>query len=425
MKWKHNLKYWIISIIFFAIALSIMYIVYELYFNTGYFDSVNSIITLAIGLVSFLMSVIALIFSVVTYVSIDSVNALSSMEGNVLSNENYNAEYVLIVKQYNDCKTQVALRNKLIQDVNEFFQRHNRTCMEFTDSLQFLIDRLLWFAYVDTKNAESSIAIAEIINKFERKYYDFNSISNGNQYILKEHIKLIKNVLNYQSVAHEGKEIDANGEMLNIRGRMLLNSVSKTIYYDYLGLEYYKKALNKLKDITKFSGEEFIKENMKIISSFNYSESEKMEINGYLQEAQTAFNNAILSSESDILWKGYISFNKARIDLLCCLVNNDFSQTQKWETSICKSIENRYFVKKVFLSNDQPCSFLELEFEKEYIYAEALYLSILSFMAKTKDEKNKYKAKAKMLKENIAIINIEEETIFNRTKAYLEDVIEN
>ena len=425
MKWKHKLKYWIISILFSVVALVVMYIVYELYFNTGYFDSVNSIITLAIGLVSFLISVVALIFSVVTYVSIDSVNALSSMEGNVLSNENYNAEYVLIVKQYNDCKTQVALRNKLIKDVEEFFQKHSKTCMEFTDALQFLIDRLLWFAYVDTKNPESSAAIAEIINKLEKRYYDFNAISNGNQYVLKEHIKLIKNVLNYQSISHDGKEIDAHGEMLNIRGRMLVNSVSKTIYYDYLGLEYYKKALDKLKEMTKFSGEEFVKANMEIISKYAYSEIEKIEINSYLKEAKNAFDNAILSGENDILWKGYISFNKARVDLLCCLLNNDFSQDQTWKESVCKAIENRYFVKKIFVSNNESLSFLELEFVKEHIYAEALYLSILNFTATTENEKNKYIEKAKELKAKIARINTEGEIIFTRTQAYLEDIMAN
>ncbi len=425
MKWKHRLKYWISSILFSIVALVVMYVVYEIYFNTGYFDSVNSIITLAIGLVSFLMSVVALIFSVVTYVSIDSVNALSSMEGNVLSNENYNAEYVLLVKQYSDCKTQVELRRKLIEDVDEFFQKHSKTCMEFTDSLQFLIDRLLWFAYVDVKKPESSIAIAELISKLEKRYYDFNAISNGNQYVLKEHIKLIKNVLNYQSISHEGNKIDADGEMLNIRGRMLINSVSKTIYYDYLGLEYHKKALDKIKQITKFSGEEFVKVNMDIISGFNYSESDKMEIDSYLKEAQNAFDNALLSSENDILWKGYISFNKARIDLLCCLVNNDFSQEKNWKESICKSIENRYFVKKMFISNNESLSFLELEFVKEYAYAEALYLSILNYIAKNDAEKSGYKLKAKEIRENIDAVNVEEEIIFNRTKAYLEDVMAN
>lgn len=423
MKWKNRLKYWITCIAFSVVALTVMYVVYELYYNTGYFDSVNSIITLAIGLISFIMSVVALIFSVVTYISIDSVNALSSMEGNVLSNENYNAEYMLLVKTYADCDTQVALREKLIQDANDFFQEHSRTCMEFTDTLQFLIDRLLWFAYVDTKNPESTAKIAELIEKLEKKYHDFNAISNGNQYVLREHIKLIKNVLNYQSIAHDGKEIDANGEMLNIRGRMLVNSVSKTIYYDYLGLEYYKKALERLKEITKFSGEEFVKANMEKISTYQYSQGEKMELDGYLKEAQAAFDNAVLSSENDVLWKGYISFNKARVDLLRCLVNNDFSQEKRWDESICKSIENRYFVKKVFLSNDQPASFLELEFVKEHFYAEALYLSVLNFRTESEAEREEYKVKARALQEEIFAVNTEGELIFKRTNTYLEDII--
>ncbi len=425
MKWKHKLKYWIISILFVIVALTVIYLVYALYSNTGYFDSVNSIVSLAIGLVSFLLSVVALIFSVVTYVSIDSVNALSSMEGNVLCNENYNAEYVLLVRQYEDCKTQIALRNKLIQDVEIFFKKNNKNCMAFTDSLQFLIDRLLWFAYVDTKSQEYNLQITELINKLEKKYYEFNAISNGNQYVLREHIKLIKNVLNYQSISHEGKEIDADGEMLNIRGRMLMNSVSKAIYFDYLGLEYHKKAIQRIKEITNFSGEEFVKSNMEIISNFNYTNSQKMEIDSYLKEAQNAFDNAIISSENDLLWKGYISFNKARIDLTYSLINNSLSQDRSWEQNICKSIETRYFVKKRFISNNTNLSFLELEFVKEYIYAEALYLSILNFTAKKNAEREKYKAKAKELNDKIDAINTESETIFNRIKQYLNDIIYN
>jgi hypothetical protein len=174
---------------------------------------------------------------VITYVSIDAVNALSSMEGNVLCNENYNAEYMLLVEQYDDCLTQLDLQNKLFYDLDEHLKKHGKTCMEFTDSIQFFLDRLLWLAYLDTKREDYRSSVMDIIEKIEKKYNDFNAISNGNQYVLREHIKLIKNVLNHQSVSHEGKELDANGKMLNIRGRMLINGVSKTIYYDYLGLE--------------------------------------------------------------------------------------------------------------------------------------------------------------------------------------------
>ena len=110
------------------------------------------------------------------------------------------------------------------------------------------------------------------------------------------------------------------------------------------------------------------------------------------------------------------------------MVNNDFSQEESWKRSLCKSIENRYLVKKIFISNNSAnsaLSFLELEFVKEHIYAEALYLSILNFTAKTETEKSNYIAKAKALKEKISLINVEKETIFNRSKSYLEDVIAN
>ena len=105
------------------------------------------------------------------------------------------------------------------------------------------------------------------LTKIEKKYKEFNAISNGNQYVLREHIKLIKNVLNYQSVQHEGRELDAAGEMLNIRGRMLMNSVSKTIYNDYLGLEFHKKAVELIRKITGYEGEEYLKEGIETIST--------------------------------------------------------------------------------------------------------------------------------------------------------------
>ena len=423
MKWKRNLKYWISGLALTIVAVFLMYMAYSLYNDTLYFDDVNTVVTFAIGLVSFLLSVVALIFSVVTYVSIDAVNALSSMEGNVLCNENYNAEYVMLVNHYDDCKTQISLQEKLFSDVEAHFKSHNKTCMSFTDFLQFLLDRLLWFAYVDTKRADYNYAVNDLIYKIEKKYNEFNAISNGNQYVLREHIKLIKNILNYQSVAHEGLELDACGEMLNIRGRMLVNGVSKTVYYDYLGLEYHKKALKKLRAITGFEGEEFVSANMDIISGFAYSDEDKKEINMFLNQAKIAFDNAILSSENDILWKGYISFNKARIDVVACLINNDFPDDNSWQNSLIESIEARYTVRRLFAPDPTDCSFLQLEFAKEHIYAEALFLSVCNYKTKDETQKAKCRIRAKELWEEVVRINTENENIFNRTKAYLADII--
>ena len=420
MKWKHNIKYWLIAGALTLLASVLMYVGFALYFDTGYFDTVNSVLGFGIGLVSLLISVVALIFSVITYVSIDAVNALSSMEGNVLCNENYNAEYMLLVDQYDDCQTQLALQEKLFSDIDSYLKKHNKTCMLFTDFLQYFLDRLLWLAYVDTKREDYRVAVMDIIGKIEKKYNEFNAISNGNQYVLREHIKLIKNILNYQSVSHEGEELDANGKMLNIRGRMLMNGVSKTVYYDYLGLEYHKKALQKIREITGYTDEEFLSHNMETISHFPYTEEDRKEINLYLRQAQLAFEQAAVSSENDVLWKGYISFNRARIDLLSYLVEGSFPA--HWHDSLEEAIEARYFVRKLFVAGKANDSFLELEFAKEHLYAEALSLSMKHYLSRDKNEKAHLSKAAARLRKEIEGLNSHSENIFTRTLKYITDI---
>ena len=420
MKWKHSIKYWLIALALTLLAAVMIYIGFTLYFDTGYFDTLNTVLGFGVGLVSLLVSVVALIFSVITYVSIDAVNALSSMEGNVLCNENYNAEYMLLVEQYDDCLTQLDLQKKLFYDLDDYLKKHGKTCMAFTDFLQYFLDRLLWLAYLDTKREDYQLSVVDIIEKIEKKYAEFNAISNGNQYVLREHIKLIKNILNYQSVSHEGKELDANGKMLNIRGRMLVNAVSKTVYYDYLGLEYHKKALKKIREITGYTDEEFLSFNMDLISNFPYMEEDKKEINLYLTQAKLAFEQATLSSENDVLWKGYISFNCARIDLLSYLVNNNFPEN--WHQCLADAIDARYFVRKLFVAGDKVDSFLKLEFAKEHIYAEALSLSLKHYLSHDKKEKERLIQKAEELRAEISALNINNENIFTRSLKYIRDI---
>ncbi len=422
MKWKRNLKYWISGAALTLVAAFLVYLTFILYSDTLIFDDVNTVTTFVIGMLSFLLSVVALVFSVVTYVSIDSVNALSSMEGNVLCNENYNAEYILLVKDYEDCKTQLALQKKLFANIEENFRHNSKTCMLFTDFLQYFLDNLLWFAYIDTKREDYRVAVTRVIDRLEKRYRDFNAISNGNQYVLREHIKLIKNILNYQSVAHEGRELDADGEMLNIRGRMFVNGVSKTIYYDYLGLEYHKKALARIREIVDFADEEFLIANMKKISRHPYSEEERSEINILLEQAQLAFDKAVKSSEDDMLWKGYISFNKARIDLLSYLVNASFPSDSSWQLAMQDAIAARFLVRKTFTPKGEPSSFLQLEFAKEHLYAQGLYLSMLYYRSEDEAERAECRARAEQLKEEILRINTENETIFVRTRKYLNDI---
>ena len=321
-------------------------------YKYSYFNSVNAIMTFAIGILSLLISVIALVVALSTYFSIDSVNVISSMEGNVLCNENYNAEYRILVEKYSACITQDELETQLYHNLYEALKKKSSTCMQFTDRIQDILDHILWYAYVDTKESQYKEHVQEIMDILDNRYKSFSSISNGNQYMLQEHIKLIMNVLNYQSVVREGPILDPKGEMLNIRGRMFTNAISKTVYYDYLGLEYHKKAISFLKSITGFEGEEFLLENMKKIKEHAYSEDERNELEIYLTKAKEAFEEAMISSADDILWKGYITFNKARIDLLTDIVNGNGKQAYAYakELHIKRNRQGTRFLADCYLN---------------------------------------------------------------------------
>lgn len=388
-------------------------------YRYSYFDSVNTILTFAIGILSLLISIVALLVALSTYFSIDSVNAISSMEGNVLCNEHYNAEYPILVEKYSDCKNQKELEQKLFTNLYRDLQEQSDTCMQFADRIQDILDHILWYAYVDTKTPEYKAHVEKIITLLNKRYESFSAISNGNQYMLKEHIKLIMNVLNYQSNVQNDRMLAPKGQMLNIRGRMFLNSVSKTIYYDYLGLEYHKKALSFLRSHVGFEGEEFLQENMRMIRDYPYTEDERNELNIYLNKAKDAFYLAAASCEEDILWEGYITFNKARIDLLKSIVEDRFDEVL-WDESIRTAITARYAVLKLFGSKGDADSFLHLELEKEYYYAKALYLLMKAYRFGV-DEK--IIGEAKRLLSLIPDTENENAGIFRRTRSYLEDIL--
>ena len=416
MKTRENKKMFLYFVRAIPVAIIIVYIV-ALIYGEEYFDSVNTILSFSFNILSLFISVIALFISIFTYSSIDSVNMISSMEGNVLCNENYNAEYAILVDNYSECTDAKELEEKLYQTISKNLKEKSGTCMQFTDRIQEILDSILWYAYVDTKSDHYKEHINEIIKSLDDSYKKFNSISNGNQYILSEHIKLIKNVLKYQEVTHAGGKPDTSSEMLNIRGRMFQNAVSKTIYYDYLGLEYHKKAVALLRSIIGFEGTEFMQENMEKISAENYSEEVKRELFLYLSKAHEAFEKAMESASEDILWKGYITFNKARIDLICSVILNKFDDN--WDKSIREAIYARYGVVKIFAPKGEK-SFLHKEFEKEYYYSKALYLSMQTYR-KTNDAF--VKSEAENILKSIPEHSDKNCEVFDRTKIYIEDIL--
>lgn len=55
-------------------------------------NTLDNLITFVVTILSMLVAILAYHVSVKTYISIDSVNAISRMDGNVMENENYRTE---------------------------------------------------------------------------------------------------------------------------------------------------------------------------------------------------------------------------------------------------------------------------------------------------------------------------------------------
>lgn len=375
----------------------------------------DKVITFGVGLLSLVIAIIALYIALRTYVSIDSVSVISSMEGNVLCNENYNAQYLELVKQYSECCDVMSLEKKMFENIVIEILFKSSTCMEYADRIQSVLDHLLWYAYVDKDNKTYKRHIKILIFLIEKKYKKFSVISNGNQHILNEHIKLIKRVLEYQEKS-VGSTVGENKEsILNIRGRMFTNPVSKTLYYDYLGLEFYNTAKKLLEVELELDGDIFTTQNMnKIRESKKEKDSSKkekrIELSMYLEKAQKAFEKARESSEEDILWNGYITFNLARVELLAALVEDEFKEN--WSKSIEAAEYARFTVLKLFVGgqgkddvekrhaeyiakkkgnvlstkkedNDEKISYLETQFKQEHEYAKMLYYNMKLYVDKT------------------------------------------
>lgn len=383
-------------------------------FKHNYITDVNSVVDFAVGIVSLIIAIGALVIALITYTSIDAVNAISAMDGNVLCNKNYEVAYYKLVEEYEDCQQQSELEDAIFKYVMYEMTNDTSTCMEFSDNIQIIVDRLLWFAYFDATSEKYKENVKKLIKCIDDKYEGLSAISNGNQYVIIENIKLIKNVLNYQSIQHKGSKLDAAGEMLNISGDMLMNRVAKTIYYDYLGLEYLKRAMNYLENAVNLAVNDiFLPETFSKIRDYKWLDEDKMIVNVYLNGAQEAFEKATETSKDDILWKGYILFNQARVKAVNAMINKEAGWDKVYEV-FNAAIEARYKVKIMFVKPGSK-SFLSEEFCKELCYAKTLLYLLKYNNKETFDKTAIYR-----LKEEVK--NYSNSKIFERINNYLSEI---
>lgn len=269
------------------------------------------ITSFTVAVLSGVISLVALFIALQTYISIDSVNNITKMEGNILDNEHYVTSIPEFIETYPHTSER-ELRDAVLNELKVKLKAQSRTAVDFADTVQSMIDILVLFPAMGL-NKESSPAIQALIANMKEKAADFQAISKGNAIQINQAVRLFEAVCEYQGLASNrelaGKVAATNG-LLKVRGPVLRNPVSATVYYNYLGLYYRKCAVSILgeKDgvdvdsLRRWKG-----------AAAKLPPANTERLKRYLGLADDAFAKALSRSHDDPMWLGYILFNQARV----------------------------------------------------------------------------------------------------------------
>lgn len=308
-----------------------------------YLKEGKDLLNFTISIVGFCIALLALFIAVRTYTSIDSVNNISKMDGNILDNERYVTSLPELISQYKS-KNEKDLDEELFESIEHKLKRDSNTAVLFADTLQYMIDLIVLFPAVfnaaDTDKKHYKKRMDRILKNIDRQRDILHSISKGNSIQITESIKLFKAVVSYQSFVANGN-FNIHADLLHVRGPILRNPVTKTIYHNYLGLYYNKKGMYLLKkslnmgsiDILSIDGLDFVKSK---IDSFLPSIIEEVVM--YFRSACEQFDRALEISSEDVMWPGFINYNKARTLYFLNLLSES---KESWISVMDDAVESR------------------------------------------------------------------------------------
>ncbi|MDG5789320.1 hypothetical protein QA612_17810 [Evansella sp. AB-P1] len=303
--------------------------------------------------VSFLSLSIALLafyIALETFSSIDSVNKITKMEGNILENESYVISLPSLIKDFDD-KDLNKTEEKIFSDLEKRFKRKSKTAVEFADNLQHFIDLIVLFPALFNVNRkdhhEYQKKMDNILRLIRKREKELLFINTGNLILIQETVKLIHAIMSYQKLTHE-QTLKHDSDLFEVRGMILKNSVTRTVYYNYLGLLYNKKAMAVLKKNLQLPDADLLQIDQlkEIIAQKDKLIGKEREIAIlFLQESKNAFQKALSTSQEDVMWLGFILYNDARTTFFLQLLTEDTSDTSDsnntWLTIMKKAIDSR------------------------------------------------------------------------------------
>lgn len=217
-----------LSVTFFVAAFSVV-LVYSKK------STINDLANYSVALVSLIISIIALVFALLTYYSIDSVNSISSLEGNILENEHYSISNAGIFQKYMDITNQRELCDLLFDEQKVKLKNESKTNKEFSDCIQRMIDDYCIVGSLNYDDDNYQSKLSDIWNLVDRRYKQLKNISNGMQYVIDENIRFIKYLYKVDGFENAVK-------IESIAGDLFKNPYTRYLYIDSLGREHVEKV---------------------------------------------------------------------------------------------------------------------------------------------------------------------------------------
>src|SRR5690606_31683523 len=119
----------------------------------------------------------------------------------------------------------------------------------------------------DAGKMQYRVRMNKILKEVERRRTILHSVSKGNSIQITETIKLFKAVVSYQNLVADGN-FNIHADLLHVRGPVLRNPVTKTVYHNYLGLYYNKKGMHLLRDSLNISSQDMLSlENLSLMQN--------------------------------------------------------------------------------------------------------------------------------------------------------------
>lgn len=318
----------------FIFLLLLPFIVYLIYPNINNGEPIIFIVTW----LSFSISGLTFYYAIRTYYSIDSVNTLTRMDGNVLENRYYSIPFTSLVRTYRHFDS-TRLQNQLFEELTMRFKKRSPRAIEFATNLQYFIDVIVVFPYLFQANETSHRQMEKLIQLVRKKELEFRSLSSGNLLLIEETVNLLDYIVTYQVARSKQQSIEST--ILDIRGNMFQNPVTQTVYQNYIGLYYLRTAMKLIQnslpqkemDLQSVEGlQYFVTNDQKTTSSTD----EKIVL--YLKQATTHFTAAFEVAQNDLLWESFIRYNRGRA--LFFLSHYDLNN-DSWQEEMTQAIHAR------------------------------------------------------------------------------------